>query len=160
MWFLRREASRHDVDRHLADPRSLDGWALAGQCADCWAELEDYDLVGEPETVIADALNLEPVPSLALYDTGPQTGQPRSDGTARCGHNGTAYARFLPGLCALATWDTRPTDAEARAAGTSETYSWLPLLVLYEGEEVGVDPVEQWALFRPRLGTAPIILSD
>lgn len=63
MWFLRREVSRHDVDRHLTDPRSLNGWALAGHCANRWAPLEDYELYGKPETVIADALNLSLPPA-------------------------------------------------------------------------------------------------
>ena len=148
MWFIRREADEAAIARHLADPRSLRGWGLAGCCWGCWAEVvggpaaEDWT---EDETV--DHLGLEPAPTLALMPDG----SPMPDGVARCGHAGTPYAAYLPGLCALAVWEAEdaPDMATACALAVSDCYGWLPLVVAYDGQDAGTDPDEGWDLFRP-----------
>jgi hypothetical protein len=147
-WYIRREADEAAIARHLADPRSLRGWGLAGSCWECWAEVmggpdaEDWD---EAETV--ERFDLERAPALAL---GPD-GSPMPEGVARCGHAGTPYAAYLPGLCALAVWNAEeaPDAAMANDLAASESYGWLPVVVAYEGREAGTDPDEGWDLFRP-----------
>jgi hypothetical protein len=72
-------------------------------------------------------------------------------GLARCGHAGTPYAAYLPGLCALAVWegDEAPDAATAHDLATSDSYGWLPVIVAYHGHDAGTDPDEGWDLFRP-----------
>jgi hypothetical protein len=126
----------------LARGRSLRGYGTAGWCWRCWADTEpgvlDPDRAWSEDEVV-DALGLEPVPGLA-----------RSPGVARCGHAGTAYAAYLPGLCSLAA-DLGPEDVEDAVARIVAAGAYRnDFLALYEGEDAGeLDPDEGYGLFRP-----------
>lgn len=141
LW-LRSCSSEQDAQADLQRGRSLRGYGTAGSCWRCWSETEpgvcDPDRAWSEDEVV-DVLGLEEAPGLA-----------RSPGVARCGHAGTAYAAYLPGLCALAG-DLSPGDVEdaVSRAGAAGAYR-NDFLALYEGEDAGeLDPDEGYELFRP-----------
>jgi hypothetical protein len=141
LW-LRSCSSPADAAADLQRGRSLRGWGTAGSCWRCWSETEpgvlDPDR-GWDEDEVVDVLGLEPVPGLE-----------RSPGVAWCGHAGTAYAAYLPGLCALAG-DLGPGDVEDAVARAVAAAAYRnDFLALYEGEDAGeLDPDEGYELFRP-----------
>jgi len=131
-FFVRREPSVDAAQASLERGRSVRSWSAYGMCAHVlqdWAE----------DGLVPPLCEAEEVPPLS------------GDNDRRCARcrleDAPAYAHFLPGLCAIAEGDDADEALEMGIRGS--TYDWLPVLALFEGEEVGTDPDEGWTLFRP-----------
>jgi hypothetical protein len=154
VYYLRTEPDADAVAASMTRGRSLDEWGLAGADALSWldnaTDEELFDVAREvaraeglplprdrddayllaqqdaDEELIVRVLGLEPWP-------------------------GGGWCRYLPGLCALQECDEPPDPAEALAEIQGSHYAQVNgVLVLYEGDPVGIDPAEGWPLFRPR----------
>lgn len=148
MFFTRTECSREDAQSALERGRSIRRWSHMG-CSP-WEHLAmsvtaeeriealqklGYDVYTDEEAesivwgelfeadvddAIIEALGLEPF--------------------------GNGYAQYLPGLCALESFEDEPSPEDCTVTLDGASFGWL---VCYEGEFAGYDPDDDWELYRP-----------
>ena len=148
-YFIRTEETREKAQKAMERNRSIRRWAFAGchpeehfmfaitgeEQIEAIREMGyEVDTAEEAYQVFIDEIENEEEKYEELVST--LNLEPLENG---------GYAEFLPGLCALEEHEAEPKPEDCTEDLNGEL---MPLLICYEGEEVGVDPDEGWTLFR------------
>jgi hypothetical protein len=151
MFFIRTEESIEDAQKSLERGRSVRRWAFIG-CSP-WEHLAfaipDDEKLKALETygydIDADSFDMDEIIHSDLFADCDEEKLARILNLEPC-KDGYGYAEFLPGLCSLEEFDHEPNPSECSQNLQGELFAYL---VCFEGEPVGIDPDEEWQLFRP-----------